>query len=289
MTELRERGHSVTSGSLRATARAPWVLGRGEPPDVLVLQKVFPPAVLLRILRRRVSVLVLEIDDAVHLGYPGDSPRAARTLSRRVRHAAAVSDVITTPSPLLANDLACGRRTLVFPGPAPAVQARTSGGGLMWLGSPSTEPNLHLLRGCSDLLGEWHGGAKAVGGGPLAASLGFTPVSWSPETERQVLLASTIGVMPLSRSEWNDRKAAYKVLEYLAAGVAPVASASPSLDALGGLRRFVQVVPDDGDWPGVLRRSESVAAAVDWNAVEVALAEVSAERFAEAWEEVVLA
>ena len=286
---LRQRGHTVTAASLRATASAPWVFGHGEPPTVLVLQKVFPPTAFTNLLRRRVSVLVLEVDDAVHLGYPGASKRAAQTLGRRVQHAAALSDVLTTPSPLLASDLAGGGRTLVFPGPAPKPQPATSTGGLLWLGSPSTEPNLELLRGCSELLSDWPGGARAVGGGQLSETVGLTPVRWTSATEREALSTSTIGVMPLTRTEWNDRKAAYKVLEYLAAGVAPIVSASPSLDALGAVRRFVHVVPEHSDWPDALRRYESLAPKLDWREVQVALDGISADSYAEAWESEVYA
>jgi hypothetical protein len=289
ITELKERGHLVTQGSLRDTVRAPWILGRTKPPDVLVLQKVFPPTAIVDLLRRRVSVLVLEVDDAVHLGYPGDGPRAASKIGGRVRRAAAVADVLTTPSPILATDLVRGGRSLVFPGPAPRIQPGSSTGGLVWLGSPSTEVNLELLRGCGDLFSNWRGGARAVGGGQLAETVGLTPVTWSPATEKEVLSMSTVGVMPITRSEWNDRKAAYKVLEYLAAGVAPIASSSPSLDALGPLRRFVEIVRDHNDWPEVLRGRESLEPTVDWREVSAALDLISAEHFADAWEESVLA
>ncbi len=288
ISELRQRGHHVTSGSLWATERSPWVYGIGECPEILVLQKVFPPTAIINLFRRRASLLVLEIDDAVHLGYPNMSTRLATVLGHRVRHLASMSDVLTTPSPLLASEIALERRSLVFPGPAPKYRGSTAVGGLIWLGSPSTEPNLELLRGCGEMISGWRGGARAVGGGKLSENLGLTPVEWSPSAESEVLAMSTVGLMPLIRSEWNDRKASYKVLEYLAAGVAPIASASPALDALGSIAKFVYSVSEEKEWPRALEKHNFSEVDLDWRKVQVALDELSVARYADAWEETVL-
>jgi hypothetical protein len=64
----------------------------------------------------------------------------------------------------------------------------------------------------------------AVGGGDEATASGWNAVEWSPEAEEDWLARATVGLMPQASDGWSDRKAAYKIFEYVAAGVVPVAS-----------------------------------------------------------------
>jgi glycosyltransferase involved in cell wall biosynthesis len=250
---LVERGHS--SACLQATGligrtRAATRL-RDARVDVLVLQKLLPGRLMLEFLRRRADVLVWECDDAIHRGYPGASRfrqwRTRRGVARMLRFA----DVVTTTNELLAAELmpATGRVEW-FPGPAPplrrspAVRERL----LVWLGSSSTEPNLVLLPTLVGALEADGWRCVAVGGGEIAQSVGWEPQPWSEELERCILSKASVGVMPQVRDDWSERKAAYKLLEYAASGVVPIASnVAPARTILDSATFASLLVPDELD------------------------------------------
>ncbi|MBB6628513.1 glycosyltransferase [Nocardioides sp. KIGAM211] len=156
-----------------------------------------------------------------------------------MRMQARLSDVVTTSSPLIKRDLeALGispSSIVVFAGPAPQVQGPRlqRGTQILWLGSPSTFANIaplvdRLHRDCP----RWH---LRIVGAPFDSTQGAdgpTFQRWTPDVQREALAMARIGLMPLVRGKWEDRKAAYKVLEYLAEGIVPVVEDVPALHAL---------------------------------------------------------
>jgi hypothetical protein len=65
--------------------------------------------------------------------------------------------------------------------------------------------------------------------------------------------------MPLEQTEWNDRKAGYKILEYLKGGVIPVTVDSAILETLlgadaGTLCEVISTSHPD-DWAAGIRRA----------------------------------
>ena len=131
-------------------------------------------------------------------------------------HLAAYSDAITVvPS-------------LVDP-TAYAIRAHEQGEAvtLGWIGSPTTAP---YLRG----IARRSSGSRApptapvrllvVGGAaPAIAGVRVEERVWSPRAEREALAEMDIGLMPLEDTPWTRGKCAYKALQYMAAGIPPVA------------------------------------------------------------------
>jgi glycosyltransferase involved in cell wall biosynthesis len=201
--------------------------------------------------RRRAGVLVWECDDAIHRGYPGSSRlgtwRTRRGVARLLRYV----DVVTTTNELLAAELMpASGRVEWFPGPSPpprrsrAPRERL----IIWLGSPSTEPNLMLLPTLATALQADGWKCVAVGGSELAQSIGWETQSWSEEVEHCLLTRASVGVMPQPGDGWSERKAAYKLLEYAASGVVPVASnVTPARTILDRSPLSALLVPNDLD------------------------------------------
>jgi glycosyltransferase involved in cell wall biosynthesis len=86
----------------------------------------------------------------------------------------------------------------------------------------------------------------AVGGSELARSIGWEAQPWSEAVERSLLSRASVGVMPQFNDGWSERKAAYKLLEYAASGVLPVASdVTPARAILDRPPLSSLLVPDD--------------------------------------------
>jgi hypothetical protein len=221
------RSRCVVAAGIRGRIRAVvalLLLGRAP---VIVVQKILFGALMLRCLRWRASVLVWECDDALHLGYPASPASKVVEERRRVELVLSSVDVVTTSNPLLATELrpASGRvNVLLGPAPPPALNPTDRERVLLWLGSPSTEPYLALLRDVPRRLREAGWECVALGATAGASRFGWRAVRWSRVAQEQWLSRATVGVMPQPSDPWADRKQAYKLYEYMAHGVVPVAS-----------------------------------------------------------------
>lgn len=103
----------------------------------------------------------------------------------------------------------------------------------MWLGSPSTESNMdHLLPALTQILPGQE--FVLVGSARNHVEPGVRRVRWTRTEEVNALSRSHLGLMPLQDTEWNRRKAGYKILEYLRGGVIPVVEEGPILRTLLG-------------------------------------------------------
>lgn len=206
-------------------------------PEVTVIQKIVPPVAFVRIVRRFSRRLVFDCDDAIHLGYDGNRRQAA-LFSRRLRYMLPVCDCVVTSNRLLEADLKQlgAETTRVFPGPAPCerLKSRSEGEGALWLGSPSTVSNVRsivypafrLLPSTVEL---------TVVGADRDFDLGqIRERVWSETAQLCALSRARVGLAPQAVDDWSQRKAFYKVLEYLAAGLIPVVPAHPAVRTLLG-------------------------------------------------------
>jgi len=96
-----------------------------------------------------------------------------------------------------------------------------------WLG---TSKNLYYLRLIEQPLAE---ACRAVPGARLSVLcsepyesevLPVENLRWSPEAEQRWLASLDVGIMPLSDDDWSRGKCAFKLLRYMAAGLATVSS-----------------------------------------------------------------
>ncbi len=229
--------------------------------DVVWIQRVLLPAplqVILQLLNRRV---VYDFDDAVYCY----SRRCERLFRRQVASAARVVAVSNVAAGRAAS---CGAERAVVnvvytpvdcarlrPVEKPAGRFFTVG----WIGSLSTShylesiwPELAGFAGCNEDVRFVFIGCPPFDTGALAARVRF--VDWSPEAERRELPLLDIGLMPLRDTQWERGKGGYKLIQYMAAGVATVSSpvgANLELVVDGKTGLFAA---DTGDWQKCLER-----------------------------------
>jgi hypothetical protein len=92
--------------------------------------------------------------------------------------------------------------------------------------------------------------------------------------------------MPLAeRTEWDTRKGGYKLIEYLANGLVPVASKCNATEtALGSFAMRLAVLVDDArpeSWVNAIHAARRLGMTKEWNEARVDyLSEITGARFA---------
>jgi glycosyltransferase involved in cell wall biosynthesis len=178
---------------------------------------------------------------------------------RRLLH---LVDLTTTANPLLARELVPDHGVSIwFPGPAPERRSTAAEGRdrvIVWLGSGSTQSYLSSIALVVEELRAQQWRCVAVGATDEAQAYGWEVVQWNPAAEAHWLSRSSIGVMPQPTSDWADRKAAYKLLEYAASGVVPVASNVPPARVLleGPMLSPLLVGDAMPDWLAAIRYAD---------------------------------
>jgi hypothetical protein len=288
---LRALGHVVTTGRPRSKETARLFLGGGKC-DAVVLQKVLPGERTLLALRRRCDALIIDLDDAIYFGYPGEAEDRARARYKRLEAAARVADALTTPSPVVASDLAdLFHRRLVHPGPAPSVDldapellALKKEPKLIWLGSPSTGGELRALDSAGAALGEFPTTPIAMGATAGQVPTPMEAARWDLASQRRLLSEATVGLVPLTRGRWNDRKACYKAIEYAAWGVATIGSESPALEATGPVGQLATKIQQDEDWSAAIEaRAREAVDGLEVARLTAAARQIDANAYASAW------
>lgn len=231
--------------------------------DVVLLQKWVPPAAVLRLLRRRAELLVYDCDDAIYLDVPQtEAPNKAASTRSRFRRLLAAIDGATVSTALIAEDIgvrAPRLPVLVYAGPRPPLRVGSDErSGAVWLGSPDTEPYLWPITDALRIVEEQIG-FVAMGATRRSEDLGIRVRAWSMADERALLQGAAVGLFLQREGEWERRKAGYKILEYIASGVLPVAERSAAaVEILGEEYPFYV---DGGGWAAMMLHASTIDAA----------------------------
>ena len=124
-----------------------------------------------------------------------------------------------------------------------------------WIGSPSTSGYLSkLAQPLADLAKEGPVRFVVIGGScPPISGVDVVHAPWSEADEVGMINAFDVGVMPLTDDEWSRGKCALKLIQYMACGVAVVASpVGANLDVVGDGCGFLADGPEA--WRSALRR-----------------------------------
>jgi glycosyltransferase involved in cell wall biosynthesis len=229
--------------------------------DVVVLHQIKLSSIEARLLASFSRHRVFDVDDAIYvrkprrLGEPPDeSPWRKKKFAatcRWVDTVAAGNDVLADVARDSARDIAvlptsidtaCYRLTTASPDDPPTVA---------WIGSPENLIYLEMIRPALARLSRFHPALRLrviCSQFPDWGDVAVERVLWSSETEAASLAGAHIGVMPLTDDAWSRGKCAFKLLQYMAAGLPCVASpvganTEAVVDGVNGFH-----AADDGEW-----------------------------------------
>lgn len=220
-----------------AYARRTALLARRTDADVVWLEKEALPWVpwpVERMLTRLRAPVVVDIDDAVFHRYDRhDSALVRRLLGAKIDHLFAAAAAVTAGNDYLAARARSAGAARVELVPTVVDAARyvvrpcldVAPFTIGWVGSPATEAYLSPLAGVLREMVERGARVLLVGASP--AALPGLPVerrAWSADREASDIAEFDVGIMPLADSPWERGKCAYKLVQYMAAGRAVVAS-----------------------------------------------------------------
>lgn len=208
--------------------------------------------------------LVVDVDDAVHLGPPHrlpawmgvieDAAQPARLIARADRVVAGSDGLAAAIRPLNAK-IAVIPTSVDTDRVVPGRDRRSAVPVIGWIGSPSTAGYLEAL---ADVLRRLAATApfllRVVGARPpLLPGVAVEARSWDADREVADLQTFDVGIMPLPETPWARGKCGLKAIQYLAAGIPAVCS--PVGAALEIVRHgddgFLAGTP--GEWEAALR------------------------------------
>lgn len=124
-----------------------------------------------------------------------------------------------------------------------------------WIGTPHTikylEEIIHVI---DDLSKIYHINLITVGGEISkkvisATTINYQYVQWSIDTENFEVSKFDIGIMPLSNTNWEKGKCAYKLIQYMVLGIPVVASRiSANIELLGEFEEYGQLAKNTYEW-----------------------------------------
>ncbi len=201
--------------------------------DVIVIQKepIMPPAawsVIRQGIRSAGTPVIWDIDDAVWIGR-----RGVETMS--VEMAKAATLVVVGNNELAKWAYQAGARavetiptcysTLPFSRPAAPRSDQIK---IVWIGSPATASRLlDVEERLHEVLLNPQVRLTMIGAGPpksLVSHPQIDVVGWSPVTEHTQLATADFGLAFLPRTTYADHKCGFKIVQYMAYGVVPIAT-----------------------------------------------------------------
>ncbi len=206
--------------------------------DVLVLHRIKATPLELVPLRRASNRIVYDVDDAIYFHKPrrlGDEPDRSWFRQFKFARTCRVADLVIAGNRTLAR--VAGRSTSsveIVPTPVDfdnyerAKPLRRASHTLVWIGLPENVAYLELVRPVLRRLAQAYPDMRlrvVSSTFPDWAEIPIERVPWSQATEIQSVLSAGIGIMPLTDDDWTRGKCAFKLLQYMAAGLPCVASA----------------------------------------------------------------
>jgi glycosyltransferase involved in cell wall biosynthesis len=237
--------------AVRSTARRFAIVRKVGSYDLVVIHReVFPffaPVVENLVLRRakqsrRRTRVIFSFDDALYAGHE-DVSSLSHPVLYRWKHGRGYDEVIRGCDHVIAGNRILADHAARFnasvtviptavdcakyqPRQVDATQPRPITIG--WMGSPTTAPYLRLVAPALQCVAAKHADKvhfRFVGCPEYKLELpNFTSVPFRLQTEIEELKQFDIGLMPLIDSAWTRGKCAFKAVQYMASGVATVAS-----------------------------------------------------------------
>ena len=262
----RYEGHMPWKNIIFSYWRRFWDLRKSKDADILWAQKeLFPwvPAWIEKSLTPSQPLIVYDFDDAVHEQFREHrQPIIRQLLSKKIpRVAKSASGVVVgnqTLKAYFADEI--GIRCQLVPSVVDvekqiprerSVPSETGHFVFGWIGTPVT-----FRAYVADLVDEFEliarklkGEFWVIGAGePRLSTSHVKYFSWSLREEMRLLESLDVGIMPLTEDPWSRGKCGYKLVQYMAAGKAVVASPVGVNREIVSQGRNGFLVQEAGDW-----------------------------------------
>ena len=208
--------------------------------DAVVFQKKLLNSIEFAILRKHSRFLVFDYDDAIY--YKNASPSQemkdylSSTSERRFRRIIEKCDLVVAANRVLASkagETTPDSKIRIIPSPVKIDEilsrSDTEIRGIPVIGWIGMKGNLTFIEYISDALRELRKKQdfvlKIISDNSIEIpGIKIEFVKWSLDAQNRKIRSFDIGIMPLSADPYSEGKAAYKLIQYLAAGVPSVCS-----------------------------------------------------------------
>ena len=191
--------------------------------DYVVVQKEIVASWLLKHVKRKGSVLIFDMDDAIYLAHQNNFSDYLNLFDKIIVSTPFLAErfkdidtpILVIPSSVFLPNLAENRKLL-----------NDQCIHISWIGSPSTSKYLTKIH---DALLELSKSCE-VQMHIMGATIQLDGVNcayhdWSIENERTLLSNTDVGIMPLDNTEWETMKGGYKLLLYMSYAIPVIADA----------------------------------------------------------------
>ena len=205
--------------------------------DVVVLHQIKLSALEARLFAAFTKKRIFDVDDAIYVRKPrrlGDAPNESRWRKKKFAATCRWVDEVAAGNDVLAGVArASARAVTILPTSidTAAYQTTTATAAdpptVVWIGSPENLIYLEMIRPALARLTVRHPTLTVrviCSQFPLWPEINVESIAWSSASEAGSLAAAHIGVMPLTDDAWSRGKCAFKLLQYMAAGLPCVAS-----------------------------------------------------------------
>lgn len=205
--------------------------------EVVLLSKLKLNPLEMLLLRMNAKNIAYDFDDAIYLRRPrtlGQKPQDSWWRRKKFNAMCRHSDLVFAGNHVIADQaLKHNSKVVIIPTPvnADAYQQvqREKGAAIsiVWIGLPGNLAYLEMVRPA--LIALQKDFPEMIlrvvsSAAPQWDDVNLELVAWNHETEIAALKSSDIGIMPLSDDDWSRGKCAFKLLQYMAAGLPCVAS-----------------------------------------------------------------
>lgn len=206
--------------------------------DVLVLHRIKATPLELLPLRKASRRIVYDVDDAIYFHKPrrlGDEPDRSWLRQFKFARTCRTADLVIAGNQTIAR--VAGRATSsveVVPTPVDLENYERAGltdraaRTLVWIGLPENVAYLELVHPVLSGLARRYPDLRlrvVSSSFPEWSDVPIERVAWSGATEVASLRSAGVGIMPLTDDDWTRGKCAFKLLQYMAAGLPCVGSA----------------------------------------------------------------
>lgn len=230
---------------------------------VFIQKEMFPylPGHFESLLANMGVPIILDIDDAIHLYYERATGWKRRLLRAKIPRVMSRASLVLAGNTYLARYAAqYARQVVTFPTVvdtdrfSPGEPARRDVPVVGWMGTPQTVGYLDDIIPALKTTATTREFSMRVVGAEFSPVEGVAVSShaWDETTEADELRAMDVGIMPLPDDTWSDGKCGLKLLQYMGAGVASIATPRGSVTDIvtDGENGFVATTSEE--WAGKL-------------------------------------